>query len=202
MRNISTPHCRHLSSAWQAEAQRGIVNIWKVRENVEIFQRITSLQFWWVLHHTKTIDNRSKMEKFFKNPIKLRIHLKSLKGVGSKVNPFNPLSASVLSVTRAPRDTRHVTRDTCTACAGGGLCYQWHGVASRGASLQSRPHPSSASSSHLAAWFSITRAVNDIFSSSSFHNLYYKIKVPSSQLLPISHFRIYWDTIVNKQLNI
>ena len=103
MRNISTPHCRHLSSTWQSEAQRGIVNIWKVRENVEIFQRITSLQFWWVLHHTKTIDNRSKMEKFFKTPIKLSFHLKSLKGVGSKVNPFNPLSLSVLSVTRAPR---------------------------------------------------------------------------------------------------
>ena len=56
------------------------------------------------------IDNRSKMEKFFIKPIKLSIHLKSLKGVGSKVNPFNPLSLSVLSVTRAPRDTRHVTR--------------------------------------------------------------------------------------------
>ena len=143
MRNISTPHRRHLSSAWQGEAQPGIVNIWKVRGNVEIFQRITSLQLWWVLHHIKTIDDRSEMEIFYIKPIKLSIHttiLESLKGVGSKVNPFNPLSLSVLSVTRAS----HVTRDTCTACAGEAACYQWHGVASRGASLQSRPHPSSA----------------------------------------------------------
>ena len=65
----------------------------------------------------KTIDDRSEMEIFYIKPIKLSIHttiLESLKGVGSKVNPYNPLSLSVLSVTRAS----HVTRDTCPACAG------------------------------------------------------------------------------------
>ena len=56
----------------------------------------------------KTIDDRSEMEIFYIKPIKLSIHttiLESLKGVESKVNPFNPLSLSVLSVTLASRDT-------------------------------------------------------------------------------------------------